>query len=105
MGPLEILAEHRPEIEALCEKYGVTRLRLFGSALRPEWNPEKSDFDFLAEFTDPPPGQNLFSQLFSFGVDMEDLLGRKIDIVDWKAVTKPIFREAAEAEAQEWYAA
>ena len=105
MTAIEILETRRPEIEALCAKYGVSRLRLFGSSVRDDWNPESSDFDFLAEFGPPPEGIKYWSQPYAFGYELEELLGRHVDVVDWKAARKPEFRHAASAEAKEWYAA
>jgi len=100
-----VLESHKPQIEALCRAYGVQRLRLFGSALREDWAATSSDFDFLAEFADPPPGVNRFDQQFGLMVDLERLLGRPVDLVDWNAAKKPIFREVAAANALELYAA
>ena len=102
---MSLLKSKAAEIEALCKRYGVERLRVFGSALRPEWNAESSDFDFLVEFGPPPPGINLFDQQFGLQVDLERLLGHPVDVVDWKAAKKPIFREVAEAQARVVYAA
>lgn len=47
MRAQRILAHHKAELDELCRKYGVLRLRLFGSALRDDWDPNQSDFDFL----------------------------------------------------------
>jgi predicted nucleotidyltransferase len=105
MGGLEILESNRSEIEALCVAYGVDRLRVFGSATRADWNPESSDFDFIADFAPPPAGIDLFQQQFSLLVKLERVLGRSVDLVDASAITKPIFREIIEAEGREWYAA
>lgn len=105
MRPLALLEPKRDEIAALCLRYGVRRLRLFGSALRPDWNPATSDFDFLAEFGPPPMGVNLFDQQFGLQVDLEALLGRPVDVVDWNAAKKPIFRQIAEAQSTVVYAA
>jgi predicted nucleotidyltransferase len=105
MSPIALLESKRKEIVALCQKYGVQRLRVFGSALRPDWDVETSDFDFLAEFGPPPPQVNLFDQQFGFQVDLERLLKRPVDVVDWDAVKKPIFRQVADAQAREFYAA
>lgn len=102
---LELLETKRPEIEELCRRYGVTRLRVFGSALRPDWDESTSDIDFLVEFGPPPAGVNLFDQQFGLLVDLERLLGVPADIVDWDAAKKPTFRQAAEAQAREVYAA
>ncbi|MCC6402449.1 MAG: nucleotidyltransferase domain-containing protein [Fimbriimonadaceae bacterium] len=105
MSPLERLRSEQSRIEVLCRRYGVLRLRVFGSAVRPDWNEHASDFDFLAEFGPPPPGINLFDQLFGLQADLEALLGCPVDVVDWAAARKPVFRHVAEAEALEIYAA
>lgn len=104
MNPLELLQSKQAQIEELCRRYGVTRLRVFGSAVRDDWNAQ-SDFDFLAEFGPPPPGINLFDQQFGLQVDLERLLGRPVDVVDWNAAKKPIFREIASSQAKDVYAA
>ena len=97
--------ENATKIEDLCRRYGVVRLRLFGSALSDSWDAERSDFDFLADFGDPPVGINAFHQMFGFIEEMETLLGRKVDVVDWKAARNPYFRKIAEAQAEELFAA
>lgn len=105
MTALEVLERHRTAIENLCRRYGVSRLRLFRSANRKNWNPATSDFDFLVEFGPPPPGIDAFSQQFGLQVRLESLLGRPVDLVDWNAAKKPYFRQVAESQAVEWYAA
>ncbi len=40
----------RRELKTLCERRGVERLALFGSALRDDFDPEKSDLDFSVTF-------------------------------------------------------
>jgi hypothetical protein len=51
-----IVEERRTEVAALCEKYGVKRLDLFGSAAGEGFDPEASDLDFVVSFEerDPP---------------------------------------------------
>lgn len=105
MNPLTLLQLKKEAIAGLCCHYGVIRLRVFGSALRPDWQESQSDFDFLADFGAPPPGINLFDQQFGLQVDLERLLGRPVDVVDWGAARKPVFRQLAEAQAEEIYAA
>lgn len=102
LGHLEL---HRSEIEALCSKYGVRKLRVFGSSVREDWSETKSDIDLIAEFGPAPEGINRFEQQFGLQVELEALLGRKVDLVDWAAAKKPIFRQVAESQAQDWYAA
>ncbi len=104
MSPEQILSQKRLEIQALCHKYSVTRLRLFGSSLGRDWNPEKSDFDFLAEFG-ATTDMNAYDQFMGFIVEMERLLGRKVDVVDWNAAKNPFFRRHADLQAREFFAA
>ena len=42
------IAQHRPGIAAICQRYGIRRLEVFGSAARADdFDPEHSDADFL----------------------------------------------------------
>lgn len=50
------IEQHRAELEALCRRFGVRRLDLFGSAASGELPAEDSDIDFLVEF-EPLSGQ------------------------------------------------
>lgn len=99
-----ILAQREEDIRGLCVQHGVRRLRIFGSALRNDWNPESSDFDFLAEF-EPMAGLNAFDQYMGFVSELEKVLGRHVDVVDWNAARNPFFRRNAEKNARELYAA
>ena len=82
----------------------VKRLRLFGSAVKDTFDPVTSDLDFLVEFN-PSSGMNAFHQFIDLKLDLEELFGRHVDLVTWKAVKDVAFRENAEATAVELYAA
>ena len=45
-----VIAEHADELKALCVRYGVERLDIFGSAATDNFGQERSDLDFLVEF-------------------------------------------------------
>lgn len=70
------LAAHRDEVLALARKHHVTNIRLFGSVARGE-DDTTSDIDLLVDLA---PGADLFD-LASLDVELERLLGRKVDIV------------------------
>ena len=58
---------------------GVVRLDAFGSAARgTDFDPERSDADFLVEFG-RPEGMNRFHQYFDCKFALEDMLGRSVD--------------------------
>lgn len=103
-------AEHeielvRPALEAVCQRFGVLKLWVFGSALTPSWDPSKSDLDLLVDYGPPPTDVDLFSQQFAMQVELERLFGRKVDLVERLAIRKALFREKVEGSAREVYAA
>jgi len=103
-GMLDLLEQHRSEIERLCRKYRINRLELFGSAARGDFDFAKSDLDFFVEFEDL--GWKGSSERY-FGLlhGLEDLFGRKIDLVERKAVTNPLFLQVADGDRHTIYAA
>jgi len=72
-----LIQAHRSEILALAGKRGVRNLRLLGSFACGEAE-AASDVDFLVELA---PGRTLLD-LGAFQMDLEDLLGRKVDLVE-----------------------
>jgi predicted nucleotidyltransferase len=101
---LPLIEQHRLQIEALCQKYGVRRLELFGSAARADFDPTHSDLDFLVEFEDRElkGSSNLYFGLLH---GLEDLLHRRIDLVERSAVENRHFLEVAQQHRELLYAA
>jgi uncharacterized protein len=100
-----IVEERRTEVAALCEKYGVKRLDLFGSAAGEGFGIEASDLDFVVSFErrDPP---ELFDRYFGLKEDLEGLFGRGVDLVTEDALLKdPDFAEGVSGERVSLYAA
>ncbi len=46
----DLIEEKLEEIAAACQRYGIERLFVFGSALREDFIPGESDIDLLVEF-------------------------------------------------------
>jgi predicted nucleotidyltransferase len=99
-----LLEQHRAEIAALCCRFGVKRLELFGSAARGDFEPTASDFDFLMEFQDLG-WKNPSAQYFGLLHGLEDLLHRRIDLVERDAVENRHFLEVADQHRDSLYAA
>ena len=98
------LREHREEVLALCRRFGVRRLDVFGSATGDEFDPASSDIDFLVEL-EPPEGTNRFDAFFGLKEGLEALFGRPVDLVDPSALDNPYFAAMVEHTRQELYAA
>lgn len=64
------LARHRDELVRLCRHFGVRRLDVFGSAVHGQFDPARSDLDFLVEF-DPTAGMSLFDAYFGLKEALE----------------------------------
>jgi len=104
MRGLDLVEAKRVALDSLCRKYAVKRLRLFGTAVQGGFDPLSSDLDFFVEFN-PASGMNAFHQFIDLKLDLEDLFGRQVDLVTWRAVKDPVFRERADRSAVEFYAA
>ena len=90
------------KIAALCKKYRVAKLWIFGSILTSRFN-ENSDVDFSVDFdseTINTEGFDWADIFFGFMHELESLLGRKVDLVDEVAVKNPFFRKELDATKQ-----
>jgi uncharacterized protein len=72
----ELWREERPKTLTIAAKPGASNVRIFGSVARGEAD-EASDVDILVELE---PGRSLFD-LGGVLMDLENLLGWKIDVV------------------------
>ena len=90
-------------IAGACQRYGVQRLRIFGSALTERFDPEASDLDFLVDFA--LGSTNLFHDYFDLKFELERITGQPVDLVDASAVRNPYFRASAFGSARELFAA
>jgi uncharacterized protein len=91
-------------LRALCKRYHVRRLDLFGSALTDRFDPARSDVDVLVVFDDLPPG-SYADAYFSLKQDLESLFGRDVDLLTNAALENPYFRREVEANRQTLFAA
>ena len=87
-----IITDHQREIDALCRKHHVRRLELFGSAATGDWDPTRSDLDFLVSFKRERPWeeQRALEQAF------EELFAREIDLIREREFENPYFRQSVE---------
>ncbi len=99
------LIEHQsPRLFELCRKYGVRRLDLFGSALREDFDVERSDLDFVVEFHNFTI-ENAADRYLGLMIDLEDLFHRKIDLVSYRAIKNPYFKQSVDNTRVNLYAA
>ena len=95
---------HRAAIAALCLRYGVRRLDVFGSALRDDFNAATSDIDLVVEFA-PEPAGTAFDRYFGLKRDLESLFRRPVDLVELAAMQSPRLKRRIEHAKVPVYAA
>lgn len=100
---LPCIVENMASLTALCQKHQVKTLYLFGSGAQGDWNPERSDLDFMVEFQNcalPGDAPDFFGLLHG----LEDLFGRKIDLVMQGCTSNPYFLNEVQSHRQVLYA-
>ena len=92
-------------LTALCGRFGVRRLDLFGSAVTGRFDPERSDLDFLVAFDSGMSPAAYAEAFFGFREALEALFGRPVDLVTEAALENPHFRRRVEAERRPMFPA
>lgn len=87
-----IISQHEKSLRDLCQRFRVKRLYLFGSAARGQFEPSRSDLDFLVTLEEQPPGDYADTYL-DFAQALEILLGCRVDLVTERSVRNPYLRE------------
>ena len=101
---LPLVEQHRSAISALCRKYHINRLELFGSGAREDFDPISSDLDFLVEFEDMG-WKGSFRRYMGLKLDLERLFARNVDLVELTAIDNPYFLQVAKKHRALVYAA
>jgi uncharacterized protein len=99
---LPLLEQHQPAIAELCRQHGVDRLYVFGSVLRPDYQPGQSDVDFLVDFQPMSPVRKAHA-FFGMRDALNHLLGAEVDLVMAGAVRNPIIAREIEATRKQIY--
>lgn len=81
MDVLTLLREHEPELKS---RFGVATIGIFGSFIRGEER-EDSDVDLLVSFR---RGKETFDNYMDCKFYLEDLFGRKVDLIMKGAIKK-----------------
>ena len=91
------------QIAKICQRYGVSKLEVFGSAIRSDFHAE-SDVDLLVTFL---PGRTPGWDFVALKMELETLFGRPVDLLTRIVVERDenqIFREHVLAEPVTIYA-
>src|SRR3954466_10319449 len=89
-------------VAALCRRYNVRRLELFGSAATGCFDPGHSDLDLLVEFAPMSPGAYA-AAYFGLKEALEEECGRPIDLMTGAALANPYLIRRIAAEKRQLY--
>ena len=89
------IAIDREKVAAFCRARGIRKLSLFGSVLRDDFDPARSDVDVLVEFA---PGVRPGLRFFGYGEELAELVGRRVDF-NTEAWLSQYFRDEVVREA------
>jgi predicted nucleotidyltransferase len=94
-------------LKALCQRCGVARLELFGSAVNGTFDPVRSDLDFFVEFAESGPEgwKGRSARYLGLLHGLEDTFHRRIDLLESDARHHPLFLDLTRPLRQLLYAA
>ena len=97
-----ILIQHADEIADLCRLHHVQRLEIFGSATTADFDPARSDVDFLVKFQADEIGRR-FQTYFSLKFALENLLRRDVDLIEPSGVRNKYYWEGINATREPFF--
>ena len=99
-----LLERNLEEITRLCSIYGVRRLAVFGSILREDFDPQRSDADFLVVF-EPVSVAIRMKNYLGLRDALTSLLSRPVDLIENGAIRNPYILKSVAEQEQVLYAA
>lgn len=99
----KIVLDRMKELKRLCNIYNIKSMYVFGSVCTNNFN-DTSDIDILISF-DNLSIEKYTDNYFELHYKLQDLFGRKIDLLTDKSLSNPYFIKALEQTKQLIYAA
>ena len=92
---MKLIENNIQKIVALCKKYKVNKLFVFGSILTDRFN-EDSDVDLVVSFNKAEVN-DYFDNYFDFKYSLEELLGRDVDLLEEQTIKNPYLKKSVDA--------
>lgn len=99
-----LIKSKKDQLESICRSNKVTELCLFGSAVSEKVNPE-SDLDFSVLFQADLEPLEHGETFFNLKNQLEDLFGKPVDLISYRVVKNPVFKEELDRTKIKLYAA
>jgi len=101
---VNMLLDKLDAIRQSCKNHNVVRLDIFGSALREDFEPDRSDIDFLVDFGAMSPFDKP-DAYFGLLNELRNILGTEVDLVMVGALKNRYIRDDINRTKQQLYAA
>jgi len=101
---VRVLEDKQQAIARACQRFGVVRMHVFGSALRDDFRPADSDIDLLVEFRSMTPHE-LVDAYFDLLDELRFILDTPVELVMADAVKNRYIAADIERTKQVLYAA
>lgn len=101
---IDLIQDKIQDLKSVCQTHAVAELFLFGSAASGDFS-NKSDLDFAVLFSEKLSPLEHGDSFFSLKDDLEALFGREIDLVSYRVIKNPIFKEELDKTKITLYAA
>lgn len=102
--PARCQIDHK-KLAQLCHKHGISKLSLFGSVLRSDFDPTHSDVDVLVEFFPEIDRQLTYFKLARVQLDLEEVIGFPIDLALTNSLDPKIRQHILSSAETEYVAA
>jgi len=88
------------EIAAFCRKWGIKRLSFFGSIVRDDFDPERSDVDVLVELRTDTKARGL--AFFGAQSELSDIFGRRVDLLEPVEISRWMIKDVLSEAIEEY---
>ena len=88
---MKLIETNIQKIAALCKKYKVNKLFVFGSILTNRFN-DNSDVDLVVSFNKAEVS-DYFDNYFDFKYALEELFGREVDLLEEQTIKNPYLKK------------
>lgn len=88
---MKLIENNIQKIVALCKKYKVNKLFVFGSILTNRFN-DNSDVDLVVSFNKAEVS-DYFDNYFDFKYALEELFGREVDLLEEQTIKNPYLKK------------
>lgn len=100
----KLIEEHIEELQDISRKNSVAELYVFGSAVSNEFY-DQSDIDFAYVLKEDLSPIEYGDAFFGLLEDLENLFERNIDLLSYRVVKNPIFKQELDRTKKSLYAA